>query len=161
MTGGPSENDAARLRSADAASPTRRGQPTRHENPTEPVGWRLWAVFLSLATFTQIAFKWGGTDLETLAFGWEWVGTLLRSPAVGLAVLGYIVMFGVWLHILQRTSLARAFVMTGLVYITVPLAAALIFNEKIGWQHAAGIALIIAGIALMGPAGSDSASPDA
>ena len=133
----------------------------------EPVSWRLWAVFLALATFTQTAFKWGGTDLEKLEFGWEWFRTMLRSPAVGLAVLGYIVMFGVWLHILQRTSLARAFVMTGLVYITVPVAGAAIFNESFGIFHAVGIALIIAGIALMGPvtgsptADSSRQSPDA
>ena len=28
------------------------------------VSWYLWVLFLALATFTQIAFKWGGTDLE-------------------------------------------------------------------------------------------------
>ena len=128
-------------------------EPTKPE--AEPVGWRLWAAFLGLATFTQIAFKWGGTDLEKLDFGAEWIVALLRSPAAGLAVLGYIVMFGVSLHILQRTSLARAFLMTGLVYVTVPLAAWIIFREKIGLVHAAGIALIIAGVVLMGraPAG--------
>lgn len=127
--------------------------PERDRATAEPVGWRLWAVFLALATFTQIAFKWGGTDLEKLEFGWDWIAALLRSPAAGLAVLGYVVMFGVWLHILQRTSLARAFLMTGLVYVTVPLAAAVIFRETINAYHAAGIALIIAGIVLMGQTG--------
>ena len=84
----------------------------------------------------------------------------MRSPAAGCAVLGYIVMFGVWLHILQRTSLARAFMMTGLVYVTVPLAAWAIFSEHIGVYHAAGIALIIAGIVLMGdPGGDQGAKP--
>ena len=122
-----------------------------------PVGWRLWAVFLGLATFTQIAFKWGGTDLEKADTVADWFAALVRSPAVGLAILGYVVMFGVWLHILQRTSLARAFVMTGLVYVTVPLAAWAIFGEHVGIIHAAGIALIIAGIALMGPSGSNTA----
>lgn len=77
-----------------------RGSGTAPECVLKPGGWKLWALFLGLATLTQIAFKWGA---------------LLRSPAVGLAVLGYIVMFVVWMHILQRTSLARAFTMTGLV----------------------------------------------
>ena len=128
---------------------------SKRYHPPEPVGWRLWVLFVGLATLTQIAFKWGGTDLEKLDFGWDWFHTLLRSPAVGLAVLGYVVMFGVWLHILQRTSLARAFIMTGLVYVTVPLAAWAIFNERIGLIHAAGIALIIAGIILMGSSSGD------
>ena len=92
-----------------------RGSGTAPECVLKPGGWKLWALFLGLATLTQIAFKWGGSDLEKLDFGAEWLRTLLRSPAVGLAVLGYIVMFVVWMHILQRTSLARAFTMTGLV----------------------------------------------
>ncbi len=126
--------------------------------PPPSVGWRLWALFLALATFTQLAFKWGGTDLEKLDFGAEWFAVLLRSPAAGCAILGYIVMFGVWLHILQRTSLARAFMMTGLVYVTVPLAAWVIFSEKISIYHGAGIALIISGIVLMGDPGGDQGS---
>ena len=116
-------------------------------------------LFLGLATFTQIAFKWGGGDLEKLDFGAEWFRTLLRSPAVGLAILGYIVMFVVWMHILQRTSLAKAFTMTGLVYVTVPVAAWLLFNERIGLLHAAGIALIIAGVILIGIGQSDVTAP--
>ena len=126
-----------------------------------PVGWRLWSVFLGLATVTQLAFKWGGTDLEQAETVADWFAALVRSPAVGLAILGYIVMFGLWLHILQRTSLARAFLMTGLVYVTVPLAAWFIFSERIGIFHAAGIALIIAGIALMGSSGGDTESDGA
>ncbi len=114
------------------------------------VSWRLWALFLGVATFTQIAFKWGGSDLEKIDFGPEWFAVLLRSPAVLLAVAGYLAMFALWMAILQRSTLARAFVMTGLVYITVPVAAWAIFNEKIGAWHAAGIALIVAGVVLMG-----------
>ena len=139
-------------------SPGAESASSKDSDSPEPVGWRLWALFLALATFTQLAFKWGGTDLEKLDFGWEWFQTLLRSPAVGLAVLGYVVMFGVWLHILQRTSLARAFIMTGLIYVTVPLAGWAIFHERIGLIHAAGIALIIAGIALMGSSSGDRTS---
>lgn len=59
-------------------------------------------------------------------------------------------MFGVWMVILQRSALARAFVMTGLVYITVPLAAWALFGERIGLQHGLGIMIIVAGVVLMG-----------
>lgn len=118
--------------------------------PSAGVGWALWLVFLALATFTQLAFKWGGSELEGLDFGKAWFEALLRSPAVALAVLGYLAMFVVWMVILQRTHLSRAFLMTGLVYITVPAAAWAIFNEKITLWNVVGIACIIAGIALMG-----------
>lgn len=125
--------------------------PRRGADPSRPgVGWRMWLAFLALATFTQIAFKWGGTDLEKVPFGAQWFETLVRSPAVLAAVLGYLAMFGVWMAILQRSHLSRAFLMTGLVYITVPLAAWPIFGERIGPWHAAGIVLIIAGVVLIG-----------
>ena len=115
-----------------------------------PVGWMLWALFVALATATQIAFKWGGSDLEKVEFGRAWFATLLGSPAVGLAILGYVAMFVLWMVILQRTTLARAFMMTGLVYITVPAAAAVIFGERITWWTGLGIAIIVAGIVVMG-----------
>lgn len=110
----------------------------------------LWVLFLGLATLTQLAFKWGGTELEGLEFGQAWFDAMLRTPAVGIAVTGYIAMFVLWLVILQRTDLNRAFSMTGLVYVTVPASAWIIFGEQIGWLRAAGIALIIVGVGLMG-----------
>ncbi len=110
----------------------------------------LWVLFLTLATLTQLAFKWGGTELEGLEFGAAWFEVMLSTPAVGLAIAGYIIMFVVWLLILQRTDLNRAFSMTGLIYVTVPAFAWMIFGEQIGWLRATGIALIIAGVSLMG-----------
>lgn len=115
---------------------------------TKDVG--LWVVFLTLATLTQLAFKWGGTELAGIEFGGAWFEAMLRSPAVGIAVVGYIAMFVLWLVILQRTELNRAFSMTGLIYVTVPACAWAIFGEQIGWARAAGIALIIGGVSMMG-----------
>jgi drug/metabolite transporter (DMT)-like permease len=109
-----------------------------------------WVLFLGLGTLTQLAFKWGGTELEGLEFGQQWFDTMSRSPAVGIAIAGYIAMFVVWLVILQRTELSRAFSMTGLIYVTVPASAWAIFGEQIGWLRAAGIALIIVGVGIMG-----------
>lgn len=139
----------------DAASPPTDRPPAPRTRPGVHI--LTWLLFLSLATITQIAFKWGGTDLEGLDFGQAWFDALTKSPAVGIAFAGYIAMFVVWLQILKRTPLSKAFVMTGLVYITVPAAAYVIFGEKIGLGHAAGIALIMVGIAVMGsPEGEET-----
>ncbi len=120
--------------------------------PTGSSGVSLttWACFLGLATITQLAFKWAGTALETLEFGPKWIATAATSPAVGLAVVGYLAMFALWMHILQNAPLSRAFAMTGLVYVTVPAAAWLLFGEHIGVGHGIGILLIVAGVAVMG-----------
>lgn len=114
------------------------------------VGPGVWTLFLVLATATQIAFKWAGNELEKLEFGADWFAAAFRSPAVGCAIVGYLAMFIVWLNILQRAPLSRAFAMTGLVYLTVPSAAYFLFGERMGWLHVAGIVLIVLGIAVMG-----------
>jgi drug/metabolite transporter (DMT)-like permease len=110
----------------------------------------LWAVFIALSTGTQLAFKWAGNQLAGVELGWRWAAAALTTPAVGLAAAGYIALFVLWLLILQRTDLTKAFALTGLIYITVPFFGWLLFAEQFGPERIIGIACIIAGVVLMG-----------
>ena len=110
----------------------------------------LWAAFLALDTATQVAFKWGAGDLSGLDFGWALVAGALSTPGALIAAVGYTASFWVWVKILNVTPLSRAFPVTGLAYITVPLLAAAIFGETVDLTHAAGIALIVGGVAALG-----------
>jgi drug/metabolite transporter (DMT)-like permease len=110
----------------------------------------LWVVFIALSTATQLAFKWAGLALQGLEFSPHWFATASRTPAVGIAVFGYIALFVVWMLILQRTDLTKAFALTGLIYVTVPAFGWLLFSEQIGLERIAGIACIIGGVILMG-----------
>ena len=110
----------------------------------------LWVAFLALDTATQIAFKWGAGALLGFDFGWALVARALSTPGVLVAAAGYTATFWVWVKILNATPLSRAFPMTGLAYVTVPLLAAAIFGETIDMMHAAGIVLIVAGVVALG-----------
>lgn len=110
----------------------------------------LWGLFFAVDTVTQLAFKAGGNRLEGLDFGREWLRVAFESPVVWLAIGGYALMFLLWMLILQRSELNRAFTLTGLAYVFVPVGAWFLFGEEIGWTRAVGIGLIIAGVTLMG-----------
>jgi drug/metabolite transporter (DMT)-like permease len=122
--------------------------------PSEaPSRWRqilIWLAFIGLDTGTQIAFKWGAEGLGDMDFGLGMLAKSVTLPGVWFAVIGYLGTFLVWMAILRDMPLSRAFPMTGLVYITVPLFAWGAFGEHIGLLRAGGIALIIFGVVLLG-----------
>ncbi|WP_293797644.1 EamA family transporter [uncultured Bosea sp.] len=122
--------------------------------PSEaPARWRqilIWLAFIGLDTGTQIAFKWGADGLGDMDFGLEMLARSVTLPGVWFAVIGYLGTFLVWMAILRDMPLSRAFPMTGLVYITVPLFAWGAFGEHISLLRAGGIALIIFGVILLG-----------
>jgi drug/metabolite transporter (DMT)-like permease len=110
----------------------------------------LWVALLGVETFTQLAFKAGSEKLDGGRFDWLWVGAALTTPSVWLAIVGYLATFVVWMLILQRMDLSKAFPMTGLTYITVPLLAWLAFGEVTNGTRALGIAFIAVGAMLLG-----------
>jgi drug/metabolite transporter (DMT)-like permease len=115
--------------------------------------WRtliVWSAFIALDTGTQIAFKWGADGLADLDFGLPMIAKALTLPGVWLAALGYACTFVVWMMILRMMPLSRAFPMTGLAYVTVPLLAWIILGERIDLTRGLGIALIVAGVVALG-----------
>ncbi len=110
----------------------------------------IWLAFIVLDTATQLAFKWGADGIGDMDFGLAMMAKAVSLPGVWLATLGYIGVFVVWMVILRDMPLSRAFPMTGLVDVTVPLFAWFTFDEHIDLVRAGGIALIIAGVFLLG-----------
>lgn len=120
--------------------------------------WRtlaVWSAFIALDTFTQLAFKWGADQLSDLDFGLPMIARALTLPGVWLAALGYAGTFVVWMAILRMMPLSRAFPMTGLAYVTVPLLAWVVLGERIDLTRACGIALIVAGVIALGSQETD------
>jgi drug/metabolite transporter (DMT)-like permease len=109
----------------------------------------LWTIFIAFATATQLAFKWAGSDLEGQEFGLGFVVAALAKPSVWTAIVGYATMFMLWINILRRVPLSRAFVMTAIVYVPVTIGAWLIFDEQISALRGIGIAAIIVGVVLI------------
>lgn len=116
----------------------------------------LWAIFIVAASATQLAFKWAGTELDGLDFNQKFVDTALALHSVWAAIAGYIVMFVLWITILKRTPLSRAYLITAVVYVPVTLGAWLIFGEDVSLLRIVGIAAIMAGVVLIGAEGNET-----
>jgi len=117
------------------------------------IPWRaiaIWIAFIALDTGTQLAFKWGADGLADLDFGWAMLARALALPGVWLAAAGYAGTFVVWMMILRDMPLSRAFPMTGLAYVTVPLLAWIVFGDRIDLMRGLGIALIVGGVVALG-----------
>jgi drug/metabolite transporter (DMT)-like permease len=127
----------------------------------QPSRWRqiaIWTAFIVLDTGTQLAFKWGADGLSDMDFGLTMIAKAISLPGVWLACIGYIGTFVVWMAILRDMPLSRAFPMTGLAYVTVPLFAWLAFGERIDLTRSIGIALILAGVVALGEKNDDADS---
>ena len=113
---------------------------------------RLWlfGVFLAVDTAVQIAFKAAAKQLGDGDMNAEWLAAAASSPMVWCAVLLYLTVFVLWMLILQQIDLSRAFPLTALTYVTVPAAGVLLFHESLTLVQAGGIALILAGVVLVG-----------
>lgn len=110
----------------------------------------LWIAFIALSAATQLAFKSAGDKLDNVEFGPRFVELATREPAVWIAIAGYIAVFLVWIAILKSTPLARAFLLTALVYVPVTLGAWAWFGEGLSAVRIIGITMIVAGVAMLG-----------
>lgn len=110
----------------------------------------IWIAFIALDTGTQLAFKWGADGLADLDFGLAMLARALTLPGVWMAAAGYAGTFVVWMRILRNMPLSRAFPMTGLAYVTVPLLAWIVFGDRIDLMRGFGIALIVGGVVALG-----------
>ncbi|HEY1333319.1 MAG TPA: EamA family transporter [Myxococcaceae bacterium] len=54
-----------------------------------------------------------------------------------------------WLYVLRVTPLSRAYLLSSLTYVLVPLAGICIFGEQLRRLHAVGMVLIILGVACL------------
>jgi multidrug transporter EmrE-like cation transporter len=110
----------------------------------------FWGLFVALDTATQIAFKTASRAVEGLSFGIGFVEVALATPALWVTIVCYVATFVVWMAVLMRMDLNRAFPLTALGYVTVPVLAFLIFGEQLPPLRMAGIGLIIGGVFLIG-----------
>ena len=110
----------------------------------------LIGAFLFVDTGVQIAFKLAAKELGDGALDADWLAAAAASPTVWCAVLLYLTVFVLWMLILQQIDLSRAFPLTALTYITVPAAGVLFFHESLSLVQIGAIALILAGVILVG-----------
>ena len=112
-------------------------------------GIALWTAYVALDTGSQLAFKWAGDRIGPDALDLAWVARALVTPGLWIGVGCYVGTLFVWMRVLQRMDLSRAFPMSGLSYVTVPAMAVVLFGESLTSTQLAGIAAICAGVVLL------------
>jgi multidrug transporter EmrE-like cation transporter len=70
-----------------------------------------------------------------------------RDRYVLLGLVAWAVSTVCWLYVLRVTPLSRAYVLTSLTYVLIPLAGVYVFGERIRLLHGVGTVLIITGVA--------------
>jgi multidrug transporter EmrE-like cation transporter len=110
----------------------------------------FWSVFIALDTATQLAFKTASQAVEGLSFGSDFLQVALSTPALWITILCYVATFIAWMAVLTRMDLNRAFPLTALTYVTVPMLAFIFFGEQLPMLRVVGIGVIIVGVILIG-----------
>ena len=105
-------------------------------------------LYVAILSSGQLLFKKAAQSTGTIN-GIGDVRPLLLNHWLWLALILYGMATVLWVAILQRVPLSTAVLFNALCFVLVPLAAAALFGESVGWRHAAGMALIVAGLVVV------------
>jgi undecaprenyl phosphate-alpha-L-ara4N flippase subunit ArnE len=108
----------------------------------------LGAVLCSAAG--QLLLKVGAQDLAGLARA-EFLLAATRDFRVLAGILAYAASTVCWLYVLRVAPLSRAYLLSSLTYVLVPLAGVYVFGEQLRRTHWLGAALIIGGVLCLLP----------
>jgi multidrug transporter EmrE-like cation transporter len=104
----------------------------------------LGAIVFSAAG--QLLLKSGAQHLAGLG-GLEFLLAAARDPRVLSGLAAWVAWTACWLYVLRVAPLSRAYGLTSLTYVLIPLASVYVFGEQVRRLHVAGIILITMGIA--------------
>jgi drug/metabolite transporter (DMT)-like permease len=111
----------------------------------------LIVVSVSLSALAQVSFKLGvsAADLGSAASSGSWL-SVVRVIALSPGILGGLVLYGIgtllWLAVLSRTELSKAYPFVGLGFVMTALLAHVIFGDALSPMRLGGTFLVIAGI---------------
>jgi multidrug transporter EmrE-like cation transporter len=94
----------------------------------------------------QVLLKSGAQHLAGLG-GLDFLLAAARDTRVLSGLAAWIAWTICWLYALRVAPLSRAYGLTSLTYVLIPLAGVYVFGEQVRRLHVAGIILITAGIA--------------
>jgi len=110
---------------------------------------------IGMSSIAQVLLKAGMTHegVRAAIAGGGTVG-IVRAVALNPAVLGGLGMYGLgtvlWLAVLTRVELSQAYPFVGLSFVLTALFGWLLFNDAMSAARIGGVALIVAGVVLVG-----------
>ncbi len=117
----------------------------------------LWISIPLLNTLQQIFLKQSADGLSG-DFGFQWIVLLGSSPCFILAIIAEIACFILWMRVLAKTDLSKAFTLSAISYVFVLASAWLFYAEPISTLQLGGSALIILGAWCVSTAPQQSAA---
>lgn len=117
--------------------------------------WLSFALVLSgvlLNAAAQLLLKAGTNTVGHFEFSLDNLGIAWRlafEPHIVGGLACYVVSVVVWIMALSRVEVSIAYPMLSIGYVVTAIAAYFLFGEAVTWPRLAGIALIIAGVALV------------
>lgn len=103
-----------------------------------------------LCTAAEIALKIGANETADRPVALPWLGLSgLGSKWVWLGIVFTVLSFWAWIRAVRVMPLSIAFTLSNVVHAFVPLSCWLILNEAISPRRWCGIALVLAGLAVI------------
>lgn len=109
--------------------------------------------FAVLMATGQILFKITAGKIP-LGLSADTLSAIVRVPQFWIAMFLYGSATILWILILQKVPLSRAYMVMALAFVLVPGVAAVFFGEHLSWRFMAGAAMIMAGVVLTSYSGS-------
>ena len=109
------------------------------------------ALLLGAVAFSalgQLFLKSAAQRLSGLA-RLEFILVAARDVYVVMGLLAWIASTVCWLYVLRVAPLSRAYLLTSLTYVIIPLASVYLFGEHLHRVHAVGMVLILVGVACL------------
>ncbi len=110
-------------------------------------------VSVTLSACAQVLFKFGVTPVPGPVVNPSLIGGVI-STLLRPGVLGGLTLYGigtvVWLRALAQTELSQAYPFVGLGFVMTAALGYVMFDEALGPTRLIGIALVIAGVILVG-----------
>jgi multidrug transporter EmrE-like cation transporter len=108
---------------------------------------------VSLSVFAQILLKHGMSSTQvqqSLGNGVvESIITILTNPSVFSGLVAYVSSAGIWLVVLAKVDVSKAYPFVGLGFIGTMIFAYLFLNEPVTLMRFAGTLFVIAGVYLI------------
>ncbi|MBS0455876.1 MAG: EamA family transporter [Proteobacteria bacterium] len=125
--------------------------PQAESGAPSPLGLLVpWTLLVFVEVLAQLAIKLAGERLGAFDFSLAAVSAALRNGWLWVAIGSYCAGFFVWMTILSRSNLSRAFPTSAIVFVAVMLASFVVLNETFSALQWLGAAIIVAGILQLG-----------
>jgi multidrug transporter EmrE-like cation transporter len=96
----------------------------------------------------QLMLKSGAQHLAALD-GRDFLLAAARDVRVLAGIVAWAASTVCWLYVLRVAPLSRAYLLSSLTYVLVPLAGVYVFSEHLRRLHVVGMTLILAGVACL------------